>query len=219
MIELPDFDRPWMYENGFYLTADPSRFSKFIAHYELFRRSLDLSGAVLEFGVFKGASLMRLLAFRELLSTDVARQVVAFDTFGVFPETEFEPGIEYREEFVEKAGEESISFEQLEGILEKRGYENVELVEGDIIRTLPEYLEDNPELRISFLNLDTDIYEPSKVILEECFDRVVPGGVVLLDDYGVFPGETEAVDEFFSENPHEIKKFPFAQTPSYVIKE
>lgn len=218
MIELPDFDRPWMYENGFYLTADSSRFSKFIAHYELFKRTLELSGAVLEFGVFKGASLMRLLGFRELLSTGAAREVVAFDTFGTFPETEYEPGVEYREEFVEEAGEESISVQQMERVLEERGYQNVELVEGDITRTLPAYLEENPELRISFLNLDTDIYEPSRVVLEECFDRVVPGGVVLLDDYGVFPGETKAVDEYFSGESYDIKKLPFAATPSYVIK-
>ena len=28
------------------------------------------------------------------------------------------------------------------------------------------------------------------------FDRVVKGGLIICDDYGVFPGETKAVDEF-----------------------
>jgi predicted O-methyltransferase YrrM len=96
--------------------------------------------------------------------------------------------------------------------------ENIELIEGDIIETVEMYVRDNPELKISFLNLDVDIYEPSAAILEHLYPRVVPGGVVLLDDYGTFPGETRAVDEYFGEDLPEIHKFPFAMTPCYIEK-
>jgi len=95
----------------------------------------------------------------------------------------------------------------------------VELVEGDVTKTLPQYIKEHPEFKISLLNLDVDIYEPSKVILQELYPRVVKGGVIILDDYGIFPGETTAVDDYFKGQDIKIRKFPFCMTPSYIVKE
>jgi hypothetical protein len=71
---------------------------------------------------------------------------------------------------------------------------------------------------ISLLNLDTDIYEPAVVILEHLWPRIVPGGILVLDDYAVFPGETKAVNDFFAGKNVAICKFPFASTPCYIVK-
>ena len=83
---------------------------------------------------------------------------------------------------------------------------------------IPAYLEKHPELKISLLNLDTDIYEPAVVILKYLYPRIVQGGILILDDYGVFPGETQAVDEYFVDHNIIIQKLPFCMTPSYIIK-
>lgn len=121
--------------------------------------------------------------------------------------------------YVDAAGSQSIGKEQLEAVLGNKGVgKNLELVAGNICETVPKYLEENPHLRISLLNLDVDIYEPSVTILEHLYPRLVPGGVLVLDDYGVFPGETTAVDEYFRDQQVEIHKFPFAATPSFVRK-
>ena len=100
----------------------------------------------------------------------------------------------------------------------KRCERFVELVAGDITQTVPKYVKEHPELRISLLNLDTDIYEPAVTILEHLYPRIVPGGVLILDDYGVFPGETKAVDDFFHGQDVTINKFPFCMTPCYIVK-
>jgi hypothetical protein len=52
---------------------------------------------------------------------------------------------------------------------------------------------------IAVLRLDGDFYASTRVCLEELYDHVVPGGVVIIDDYGVFPGCRRATDEFFEE--------------------
>jgi hypothetical protein len=219
MIELPDFERAWDFENGFYLTCDPSRLGKLLAHYELFRLVLASPGAIVECGVFKGASLARFAMLRRLFSSSVEPQIVAFDSFGPFPKTAHEPDQQLREQFIAAAGGESISTDQLRQVLARKGCdENVELVSGDITQTVPEYVAKHPELTISLLNLDTDLYEPAKVILEQLYPRIVPGGILLLDDYGVFPGETQAVDEYFG-GTTEIRRFAFSATPAYVLKE
>lgn len=220
MIKLPDFTNAFEYENNFYLSCDNTRLSKILAHYELFKMAKDLPGAIIECGVFKGASLVRFAGFRDLFGNQFSHQLIGFDIFGAFPETNFEDDKKYRTNFVQAAGEQSISKEQLLEVLRKKGIDkNVELVEGDIVKSVPEYLKENPALKISLLNLDTDIYEPSVTILEYFWPRMVRGGILILDDYGAFPGETKAVDDYFKDKKVKILKFPFAMTPCYIIKE
>jgi hypothetical protein len=217
-MQLPDFDKAFDYENNFYLSSDISRMGKVLAHYELYKMTQDLPGAIVECGVFKGASFVRFAAFRELFGSPLSKQLIGFDTFADFPETKFEADIKPRERHVE--GGKAISKGDLLKVLEhKRVDRFVELVEGDVTKTVPAYVKEHPELKISLLNLDTDIYEPAVTILEHLYPRLVPGGILILDDYAAFPGETKAADEFFRNTKTKIRHFPFALTPSYVIKE
>ena len=219
MIILPNFNDPFSYENGFYLTCEPGRIGKFLAHYELFKMASAIPGAIVECGVFKGASLARFAIFRELFPKIRNRQIVGFDMFGPFPETSFEPDQEHRTKFVDSAGLESIGVEQLMNVLKHKHCDHdVELVAGNICNTVPEFVERNPNIEISLLNLDTDIYEPAVTILENLYPRLKPGGVLILDDYNVFPGETKAVDEYFAGQNIVIRKFDFAATPCYIVK-
>jgi predicted O-methyltransferase YrrM len=52
-----------------------------------------------------------------------------------------------------------------------------------------------------FVHIDFDLYQPIKTALETCWPQLVPGGVVVVHDYGCFgfPGAKMAVDEFFDE--------------------
>ena len=219
MISLPDFERAFDYENGFYLTCESSRVGKFLAHYELYKLALRVPGDIVECGVFKGSSLSRFAMFRKLFDQDESRSIFGFDMFGPFPETGYEPDKSLRNDFVKAAGLESISEEQLMDVLRRKHCsKNVSLVAGNICETVPAFTSNNPALKISLLNLDTDIYEPAVVILEHFWPKLSPGGVLVLDDYNVFPGETAAVDTFFSGQNINIQRFPYAQTPSFIIK-
>lgn len=107
----------------------------------------------------------------------------------------------------------------MEKSLENKGFHNVELVKGNILKTLDQYLEEHPGTRIALLHIDTDVYEPAKYGLEKLYDRVVKGGIIAFDDYAVVEGESIAIEEFFEDKDYEIKKFRFAHTkPSYIIK-
>lgn len=220
MQELPDFEKPWEYENGFYLTASSTRMAKMLAQYELFKQTMHLPGEIVECGVFKGASFARFAMYRHLMLTGESKQLIGFDSFGPFPKTEFEEDKALLESFTAKAGDTSITEEMMMKVLEHKGCaEEVILVKGNICKTVPEYCEANPALKISLLNLDTDVYEPAATILDHLWPRIVPGGILILDDYGVFPGETQAVDEYFAgDSKIEVKKFPFGRTPSYIVK-
>ena len=219
MITMPDYTSAFDYENNFYLSCDTTRISKILAHYELYKMVIDIPGAIVECGVFKGASFARFAMFRDLYGISYSKQLIGFDIFGKFPETNYNDDIEFRQRFINAAGDESISKKQLMEVLKHKSVDkNVELVEGDIVETVPNYIENNPQLKISLLNLDTDVYEPAKVILENLYPRIVRGGIIILDDYGIFPGETRAVDDYFKDKDIRILKFPFCMTPCYIVK-
>ena len=219
MIEIPSNNLAFEHENGFYLTCQSSRIGKLLAHYELYKLVKHLPGSLIECGVYKGASLARFAMFRHLYEKNHLRKIIAFDTFDTFPETSFEEDILLRENFINDSGNQSISKDQMLKILEdKNCNDNVELINGDICQTVPEFVENNPDLKIALLNLDVDIYEPSVVILEHLFPLIIKEGVLILDDYGTFPGETKAVDDYFKGQSIKIQKFPFCKTPRYIIK-
>ena len=208
------------YENGFYLTSEPYRMGNILSHYELYKKILELPGDVIELGVIKGASLIQFCTFRELLENEKSRKIIGFDIFGQFPsvgkvssDTEFVKNwnIQFEGEFVSK--------QEIESSLDNKNLKNVELVQGDILETLDGYLREHPYTRIALLHIDTDVYEPAKAGLEKLYDRVVRGGIIVFDDFGVVEGETKAVEEFFADKDYDLKKFCFSHTkPSYIVK-
>ena len=219
MISLPDFEKAFEYENNFYLSCDITRISKILSHYEIYKMIKEVPGEIVECGVFKGASFLRFAMFREIFGNPFSKKIIGFDIFGKFPETNFQDDKKARSKFIDSAGEDSISKDQLFQILNQKNLNrHLNLIEGDITETVPDYVKTNPELKISFLNLDTDIYEPAVTILEYLYPRLTVGGVLILDDYETFPGEAKAVDDYFKDQQIEIKKFPFSLSPSYIIK-
>lgn len=218
MMEM-NLDKMFEYENGFYLTAPVDRISKFVTHLELFKKVTDLPGEIVECGVFKGNSLCRFIKFRALLENHYSRRVIAFDTFGEFPETNFEADKIRRSEFIEEAGNLSITRKNLISVLEQLDlYHNIDLIEGDILETIPDYVNRFPYLKISLLHIDVDIYEPTRTSLELLYPLVVRGGIVILDDYGAFPGANKAIDDYFEHTDIRVKKLPYTNAISFIEK-
>jgi hypothetical protein len=75
--------------------------------------------------------------------------------------------------------------------------DDFELIKGDVAETLPKFSL-NP---ISFLRLDTDWYESTKMELKYLWPLLIVNGVLVVDDYGHWQGSKKAVDEFFQSSP------------------
>jgi len=213
-----DFSKQIEYENSFYLTTDINRISKFATHLELFQRVMGIAGEIVECGVFKGVSLSRLIKFRSLFGNCFSKKIIAFDVFDEFPEAQYKPDKAQREAFINEAGNRSIEIKELIAILTRlKLYHNIELIKGDILKTVPTYIEAHPALKISLLHIDVDLYEATRVCLEMFYPLMVRGGIVILDDYGAFPGANKAIDDFF-QNRREIKiqKLAYSSAISFV---
>ena len=65
-------------------------------------------------------------------------------------------------------------------------------MEQTIPATVPE--------RIALLRLDTDWFDSTYHELVHLYPRLVPGGVLIIDDYGHWQGCRQAVDQYLAEN-------------------
>jgi len=217
---LFDFEteKQWDYENGFNITSDISRFGKLIAHYELYKKITELPGVVIEAGVFKAGSLIRFATYRELFEFSYSRKIIGFDAFGSFPRQKNKTDNEFAQQHDEIAGK-GIQVEELNRIFKYKGIRNIDLIKGDINKTVPKYIVDNPSLKIALLHIDVDVYDPTKTVLDCLYDKVVRNGITIFDDYSQIEGETNAVDDFFSDKECHFKKLKFSHSPTYVVKE
>jgi hypothetical protein len=83
--------------------------------------------------------------------------------------------------------------------------------------TVPAVLAESPE-RIAFLHLDMNSAAGEEAALDALFDRITPGGMIVLDDYGYrfFQDQRDLHDRFFGERDCPIVELPTSQ--GLVIK-
>lgn len=210
---------PWNAENSFYQLSDTTRIAKLIYQYEIYKMIKNIPGDVVEFGVFKGSSLIKMLTFREILENSSSRKFYAFDAFGKFPRTKTK---KFDKEFITKFENDAgcgLQIKELQKILLKKGFKNFELIKGDINFTALNFLKKNKSLKIALLHLDLDTYFVTKKILNKFYNNVVKKGIILIDDYNVTEGVTRAIDEFLKVNKDtQLKKLSYYKQPSYIIK-
>jgi hypothetical protein len=162
-----------------------------------------LDGAIVECGVWRGGAMMA--AARTLLDGgDRGRRLFLYDTFAGMSEPSaadvdargVPAGRAMRRQGRDAAGNSrwcNASLADVRGNLAATGYppELCTFVAGRVEDTLPGTLP-GP---IALLRLDTDWYESTAHELEHLLPLVVPGGVLLIDDYGYWRGARRAVDE------------------------
>lgn len=164
-----------------------------------------IDGDIVECGVWRGGSMA--LAARKLMSMKKSdRKLFLFDTFeGMPPPTEFDRSaadhtaasiqLQHADKFVGNNVWCYSTLDEVKKNMHATGYplQNVFYIKGKVEETLPE-----PSIgKIALLRLDTDWYESTKHELETLFDKLVPGAVMIIDDYGHWSGAKKAVDEFF----------------------
>jgi O-methyltransferase len=77
-----------------------------------------------------------------------------------------------------------------------------QLVKGWFDDTLPKL----PAEPIALLRMDADWYDSTKCILDNLADRVVSGGLIIIDDYYTWEGCTVAVNEFAARTKRPIRE-------------
>lgn len=94
-------------------------------------------------------------------------------------------------------------------------YPQVQVMRGKI----PEVFASGCPERIAYLHIDLNQAPAEIAALEHLFDRMVPGGILILDDYewaGAYRGQKIAEDAWFDERQYRVMPLPTGQ--GLVIK-
>jgi len=166
-------------------------------------RRVSAEGLLLEFGVYRGASINQ---FAEVLAqSGDRREIYGFDAFLGLSEDWFGKGLPKESGFSR-------------GGRAPRVRPNVRLVIGWVEETLKPFLDNHPG-PIALLHVDTDTYTPCKLILSLCRERFVGGTIILFDEHHGYPnwknGEFKALNEVL--HPDEYKYLAFG-TQQAVIR-
>lgn len=164
-----------------------------------------IPGQIVECGVWRGGSMMT-VARTLLAAQSTERHLYLFDTFEGMTEPTAEDvstkGDRAEQLMAEQSPDdpESVwcvsSLDEVRQHMESTSYptEKVHYIPGRVEDTLP---GGAPE-QIALLRLDTDWYESTRHEMEQLFPRLMPGGVLIIDDYGHWAGARKAVDEYLA---------------------
>jgi hypothetical protein len=207
-------DAPFLFATRIQVTAMLSRI-------ELFKMVMNIPGAIVECGVYRGNSLMLYLQLSLLLEPyAINRTIYGFDTFEGFRSITpgADPGDINERLFSETSFAALARSIDLNDIIRPvNRIPRCELIRGDITQTVPKFVKDRPELCVAMLILDTDLYEPTKVALQHFLPLMPRGAIVVLDEvcYRNFAGETQALKEVLDLNKIELQRFPFDTSTGY----
>ncbi len=194
--------------------------ARFLILADLLRSTLTVPGHIGEFGVHHGRTLFLLARVLHIYQANSLKTVYGFDAFEGLQTFSPEDG-DAAERF---RGDYTGSLAVLRQHLPLLGqYDSrVEIVSGDICETLPALHQRDPSISWSFVFLDVDLYAPTRVILQEVHERIMPGGVIVCDEWGYpeWPGESLAVREFLRDHgaDYTLTTPATAPQPSLVLR-
>ena len=166
------------------------------------RQALKLDGEFMELGVFKGHTTLFVAEYLEF--QDIEKRWRLYDTFDGIPDDQLDPGWK---EMNRNAYGDTFSYDEVKARFS--AFSNIEVIKGRV----PEILAENCPDRIAFLHMDLNNSTAEIQALDALFDRIVPGGLIIFDDYGwgSARAQHDAENRWFAARGLEILALPTGQ--------
>ena len=168
---------------------------------EFVRYIADLAGDLAECGCYVGVSAWF------MASEAPNRELFLFDSFEGLSEPQPNDLPESATTRAWKLGDMATSEQLVRENL--AGFDKVHIFKGWI----PSRFHEISDRRFSLVHIDVDLYQPTLDSLAFFYPRLVPGGVIVMDDYGFLtcPGATKATDEYMADKQEYILHLPTGQ--------
>ncbi|AMN46435.1 dTDP-6-deoxy-L-hexose 3-O-methyltransferase [Steroidobacter denitrificans] len=192
--------------------------TRFLSLYEIFKLALPIKGSVVECGVNHGFGIMTWVRLSAILEpVNLTRRIYGFDTFEGFPSLSEQDRAAASDhvkigDLFADSHDELLELASINDSTRFLGHvPKVKLIKGDATRTIPDFVRNTPHLLVSLLYLDFDLYEPTKVALENFLPRMPKGAIIAFDelDNPLWPGETVAMLEVLDKYKLRIQRLPF----------
>lgn len=185
---------------------------RYFTLYELYKKTLGISGHIAEIGVYKGGSTLLFGKLVQMYEPDSLCMVHGFDWFygtAAVPENP-----------LQVQGGNCEDEDRVRRLIKLQGLDNTIKIHNMNVETdLPALFEKHPHLRFKLVFLDSGTYECTSAAISAFWPRLNVGGVIVFDQYcnEVAPGETRAVTELLPNEKIETMQ-PSWMPNSYVVK-
>jgi hypothetical protein len=193
--------------NDLMFSTDTKLVGKLLHRFEHFLNVKDIPGDIVELGVFKGSGMATFAKFIDIYTPNSNKKVVGFDIFDTSEaDTVLNKDSAADKEAMEivynRVDNNELSLASVTKRLVGTGIssDKYQLVKGDVETSIVNFLNENPGFRISMLYIDVDLDRPTYFGLKYLWDRILPGGVILFDEYEYHKfTESNGVEKFFKE--------------------
>jgi len=190
--------------------------AKYLFLYDLYKKCFELSAHIADVGTWKGASFLFMAKLVRLFENYNNTQVHGFDWF-----EGMEPGEDDKKLDEDYLSKYKSDYEMLLKLIDLQKLNDIAILHKmDITKELDTFFKKNPHLRFKMVFIDCGIKEVLDKSLENFWQRLVNGGILIMDHYNVevSPSESEIVERYVGKNY--IRQFPFNRQPTaYIIKE
>jgi hypothetical protein len=123
----------------------------------------------------------------------------------------------------DRVNHNELSYKEVKNKLSNIGVSNDRflLVKGDVEDTIPKFIKDNPGFRASLIYIDVDLDRPTYVSLKYMWDRLLPGGIILFDEYEYHKfTESNGVEKFLKEYniDYNLKSTNWVAPTAFIVK-
>ncbi len=191
---------------------EKSEFKYILSVYDVYKKVANVPGHIVELGVAYGRNTILFSHLINMFNENDVRKYYGFDTFDGFTDETLETN-----EQLSNSSWKGISITEVEkrvnSTIKNKPYK---FIKGDINKSVPMFLEANPNFKIALLYVDCNAYEPALFGMEILKKHMMPGGVICIDEKKQ-GGETKALVEFCAKNNLTLMKddHPFS-IPSYT---
>ncbi|MFC2135032.1 class I SAM-dependent methyltransferase [Bacteroidota bacterium] len=200
--------------------------SRMLFMHHIYLKALSVHGVIMEFGVRWGQNMALFTTFRNIHEPyNLSRKIIGFDTFEGFPNIAKENGSSSTVAKGALAVTHNYDaylddlLNQHEQLAPRSHIKKHELIKGNVIETLPKYLNDHPETIIALAYFDLDLYEPTKKCLELIKPHLAKNSIIGFDELVLeeVPGETQALKDAWGLSNYEIIRDTTSPQQSYLI--
>lgn len=208
----------WFTMDQWPLYVGQRNLGRYMAISDLLRSTLSVPGHVAEFGSWRGANLMFMAKLLRLYDPHGSKIVHCFESFEGLTTFTDDDGAAASEQGTYRGNHEEL----VDIIRLYNMQDDIVIHKGLIQDTLPDAFPGSDPTAFSFVYCDTDLYEPTNIILNTFHPRLAVGGLFVLDEwnYSEWPGETRATNEFLETfgDCYEVTQICNTNQPSLALR-